>query len=73
MRVRLSLSGHRDRTPAPRDRGTSTAEAGDQWQLLALADGPRHGHSIMQEVAARTDGHVPVAAEFPAQVNEEPV
>ena len=26
--------------------------------LLALADGPRHGYSIMQEVAARTDGHV---------------
>jgi DNA-binding PadR family transcriptional regulator len=28
--------------------------------LLALADGPRHGYSIMQEVAARTDGHVRV-------------
>ena len=26
--------------------------------LLALADGPRHGYSIMQEVAARTDGNV---------------
>jgi DNA-binding PadR family transcriptional regulator len=26
--------------------------------LLALADGPRHGYSIMQEVAAQTDGHV---------------
>ena len=26
--------------------------------LLTLADGPRHGYSIMQEVAARTDGHV---------------
>lgn len=26
--------------------------------LLALADGPRHGYSIMQEVAARTDGRV---------------
>ena len=26
--------------------------------LLALADGPRHGYSIMQEVAARTDGQV---------------
>jgi DNA-binding PadR family transcriptional regulator len=26
--------------------------------LLALADGPRHGYSIMQEVAARTGGHV---------------
>ena len=26
--------------------------------LLALADGPRHGDSIMQEVAARTDGQV---------------
>jgi DNA-binding PadR family transcriptional regulator len=26
--------------------------------LLALADGPRHGYSIMQDVAARTDGHV---------------
>ena len=26
--------------------------------LLALADGPRHGYSIMQEVVARTDGHV---------------
>jgi DNA-binding PadR family transcriptional regulator len=26
--------------------------------LLALADGPRHGYSIMQEVAARTEGHV---------------
>lgn len=28
--------------------------------LLALADGPRHGYSIMQEVAARTDGQVRV-------------
>jgi DNA-binding PadR family transcriptional regulator len=28
--------------------------------LLALADGPSHGYSIMQEVAARTDGHVRV-------------
>ena len=28
--------------------------------LLALADGPRHGYSIMQDVAARTDGHVRV-------------
>jgi DNA-binding PadR family transcriptional regulator len=28
--------------------------------LLALADGPRHGYSIMQEVAVRTDGHVRV-------------
>ena len=28
--------------------------------LLVLADGPRHGYSIMQEVAARTDGHVRV-------------
>jgi DNA-binding PadR family transcriptional regulator len=26
--------------------------------LLALADGPRHGYSIMQEVAARSDGQV---------------
>ncbi|HUQ88999.1 MAG TPA: PadR family transcriptional regulator [Vicinamibacterales bacterium] len=26
--------------------------------LLALADGPRHGYSIMQEVAGRTDGNV---------------
>jgi len=26
--------------------------------LLALADGPRHGYAIMQEVAARTDGQV---------------
>lgn len=26
--------------------------------LLALAEGPRHGYSIMQEVAARTDGQV---------------
>lgn len=26
--------------------------------LLALADGPRHGYSIMQEVAHRTDGRV---------------
>lgn len=26
--------------------------------LLALADGPRHGYSIMQEVAARTNGQV---------------
>jgi DNA-binding PadR family transcriptional regulator len=26
--------------------------------LLALADGPRHGYGVMQEVAARTDGHV---------------
>src|SRR5918997_3656028 len=28
--------------------------------LLALADGPRHGYNIMQEVAERTDGHVRV-------------
>ena len=28
--------------------------------LLALADGPRHGYSIMREVAVRTDGHVRV-------------
>lgn len=28
--------------------------------LLSLADGPRHGYSIMQEVATRTDGHVRV-------------
>ena len=28
--------------------------------LLSLADGPRHGYSIMQEVAARTDGRVRV-------------
>jgi DNA-binding PadR family transcriptional regulator len=28
--------------------------------LLALADGPRHGYAIMQEVAARTDGQVRV-------------
>jgi DNA-binding PadR family transcriptional regulator len=26
--------------------------------LLALADGPSHGYGIMQEVAARTGGHV---------------
>jgi DNA-binding PadR family transcriptional regulator len=26
--------------------------------LLAVADGPRHGYSIMQEVAGRTDGQV---------------
>ena len=26
--------------------------------LLTLADGPRHGYSIMQEVAERTDGQV---------------
>lgn len=26
--------------------------------LLALADGPRHGYSIMQEVLERTDGQV---------------
>lgn len=26
--------------------------------LLALADGPRHGYGIMQEVAARSDGQV---------------
>jgi DNA-binding PadR family transcriptional regulator len=26
--------------------------------LLALADGPRHGYSIMQDVAARSDGQV---------------
>jgi DNA-binding PadR family transcriptional regulator len=26
--------------------------------LLALADGPRHGYSVMQEVAERTDGQV---------------
>ena len=28
--------------------------------LLTLADGPRHGYSIMQEVAARTDGRIRV-------------
>jgi DNA-binding PadR family transcriptional regulator len=28
--------------------------------LLVLAEGPRHGYSIMQEVAARTDGQVRV-------------
>jgi len=28
--------------------------------LLALADGPRHGYSIMQEVATRTEGQVRV-------------
>jgi DNA-binding PadR family transcriptional regulator len=26
--------------------------------LLALADGPRHGYAIMQDVAARSDGQV---------------
>jgi DNA-binding PadR family transcriptional regulator len=26
--------------------------------LLALADGPRHGYAIMQEVAERTEGQV---------------
>ena len=26
--------------------------------LLALADGPRHGYSIMQEIAERTEGQV---------------
>src|SRR5688500_3263717 len=26
--------------------------------LLALADGPRHGYSVMQEVLERTDGQV---------------
>lgn len=26
--------------------------------LLALADGPRHGYGIMQEVAARSDGRI---------------
>ena len=26
--------------------------------LLSLADGPRHGYSVMQEVAGRTDGQV---------------
>ena len=26
--------------------------------LLALADGPRHGYSIMQDVAARSDGQI---------------
>ena len=26
--------------------------------LLAVADGPRHGYSIMQEVGGRTDGQV---------------
>ena len=26
--------------------------------LLAVADGPRHGYGIMQEVAERTDGQV---------------
>jgi DNA-binding PadR family transcriptional regulator len=28
--------------------------------LLALADGPRHGYSIMRDVAARSDGQVRV-------------
>jgi DNA-binding PadR family transcriptional regulator len=28
--------------------------------LLSLADGPRHGYAIMQDVAASTDGHVRV-------------
>jgi DNA-binding PadR family transcriptional regulator len=28
--------------------------------LLALADGPRHGYSIMQEVATRSEGQVRV-------------
>jgi DNA-binding PadR family transcriptional regulator len=28
--------------------------------LLALADGPRHGYAIMQDVAARTDGRIRV-------------
>jgi DNA-binding PadR family transcriptional regulator len=28
--------------------------------LLVLADGPRHGYSLMQEVATRTDGQVRV-------------
>ena len=28
--------------------------------LLALADGPRHGYAIMQNVVSRTDGHVRV-------------
>ena len=28
--------------------------------LLALADGPRHGYAIMQEVATRTDGRIRV-------------
>lgn len=28
--------------------------------LLALADGPRHGYSIMQDVAARSDGQIRV-------------
>lgn len=28
--------------------------------LLALADGPRHGYGIMQEVAARTEGRIRV-------------
>jgi DNA-binding PadR family transcriptional regulator len=28
--------------------------------LLSLADGPRHGYSIMQEISARTDGQVRV-------------
>ena len=28
--------------------------------LLALADGPRHGYSIMQEVTARSEGQVRV-------------
>lgn len=28
------------------------------YMLLALADGPRHGYAIMQDVAARTDGQV---------------
>ena len=30
--------------------------------LLVLADGPRHGYAIMQEVAARTDGQVRVSS-----------
>ena len=33
--------------------------------LLAVADGPRHGYSIMQEVAERTDGQVRVNALMP--------
>jgi DNA-binding PadR family transcriptional regulator len=28
--------------------------------LLALADGPRHGYNIMQDVAARSDGRIRV-------------
>src|SRR5689334_3576243 len=28
--------------------------------LLSLADGPRHGYSIMQDVADRTDGQIKI-------------